>query len=81
MPNPAVLTWLVIGGVLAYVVAVDDNVYPWLVLNSKIIGIWFQRQWFLFRYNPRSFWVKWEIQRNANRIAKQLIKERENSND
>ena len=76
--NPAALTWLVVGSVLAYVVAVDDNVYPWLVLNSKLVGIWFQRQWFRVRYNPDSPWIRWSINRNADQIAKQLIKEREN---
>ena len=76
--NPAVLTWLVVGSVLTYVVVVDENVYPWLVLNSKIVGIWFQRQWFRIRYNPDSPWVRWSINRNADRIAKQLIKEKEN---
>ena len=79
--NPATLTWLVVGSVLAYVVAVDDNVYPWLVLNSKIIGIWFKRQWFKLRYNPDSPRMRWEIDRNADKIAKQLIKEREENND
>ena len=79
--NPATLTWLVVGSVLAYVVAVDENVYPGLVLNSKIVGIWFKRQWFKLRYNPDSPWVKWEIDRNADRIAKQLIKERDKTNE
>ena len=79
--NPAVFTWLIVGAVTAYVVAVDDNVYPWLVLNSKLIGIWFQRQWIKIRHNPDSPWVRWEIDRNADRIAKQLIKERDETND
>ena len=79
--NPATLTWVVVGAVLTYVVAVDENVYPWLVLNSKIVGIWFQRQWFRLRYNPDSFWVRWSIDRNADRIAKQLIQERDKTNE
>jgi hypothetical protein len=79
--NPAALTWLVVGAVTAYLVAVDDNVYPWLVLNSKIIGIWFQRQWFKIRYNPDSPWVRWQIDRTADRIAKQLIQKRDETND
>lgn len=66
---------------MAYVVAVDDNVYPWLVLNSKIAGIWFKQQWFKFRYNPDSPWVRWQIDRTADRIAKQLIKERDKTNE
>ena len=79
--NPAFLVWLVVGGVLAYVVAVDPNVYHWIELQAQVISLWFKQQWFLFRYNPRSFWVKWEIQRNANRIAKQFIQEREETNE
>ena len=81
MANPALLTWLLLGGVLAYVVAVDDNVYPWLVLNSKIIGIWFKRQWFKLRYNPDSPWMRWSIDRNSDRIAKQLLQERDKDNE
>ena len=79
--NPSVLTWLVVGGVLAYVVSVDDNVYPWLVLNSKILRIWFKRQWFKIRYNPDSPWVQWEIRRNADKIAAQFIKERDETDE
>ena len=81
MANPALLTWLLLGGVLAYVVAVDDNVYPWLVLNSKIIGIWFKRQWFKLRYNPDSPWMRWSIDRNSDLIAKQLLQERDKDNE
>ena len=79
--NPAALTWLIVGGILTYVVAVDDNVYPWLVLNSKIAGVWFKRQWFKLRYNPGSPWVRWQIDRSADRIAKQLLKERDETNE
>jgi hypothetical protein len=79
--NPAALTWLVVGSVLAYVVVVDDNVYPWLVLNSKIIGVWFKQQWFKLRYNPDSPWVRWQIDRTADRIAKQFIQKRDETND
>jgi len=78
--NPASLTWLVIGGILAYAVAVDPNVYHWVELQVKVVRIWFRRQWFLIRHNPDSPWVKFQINRNADKIAKQLIKERE-SND
>jgi hypothetical protein len=79
--NPAVLVWLVVGGVLAYVVAVDPNVYHWIELQAQVVSLWVQRKWFLFRYNPNSPWVRWEINRNANRIAKQFIKEQEETNE
>jgi hypothetical protein len=35
--NPASLTWLVVGGVLAYAVAVDPNVYHWLELQVRLL--------------------------------------------
>jgi hypothetical protein len=72
------LTWFTIGACLVYVVAIDSNVYTWLVLLSKNATIWVQRQWFRVRYNPDSPWVRWQIDRNANKIAKELTKEYEN---
>ena len=66
---------------LAYAVAVDPNVYHWIELQAKIVKIWFRRQWFLVRHNPDSPWVRWGIDRNADRIAKQLIQERDKTND
>ena len=79
--NPASLTWLVIGGVLAYAVAVDPNVYHWIELQAKVVKIWLRRQWFLIRHNPDSPWVRWSIDRNADKIAKQLIQERDKTNE
>jgi hypothetical protein len=76
--NLAALTWLTLGACLVYVVAQDPGVYEWLVLQSKLLKIWFQRQWFLIRYNPDSPWVRWEINRNARRLADEIIKENEN---
>ncbi len=35
----ATLTWFTIGACLVYVVAVDPNVYTWLVLQSKRLRI------------------------------------------
>ena len=74
----ATLTWFTIGACLIYVLAVDANVYQWLVLLSKSVSIWFQRQWFLVRHNPDSPWIRWQIDRTAHRIAKELTKEYEN---
>ena len=76
--NLAALTWLTLGACLVYIVAQDPGVYEWLVLQSKLLKIWFQRQWFLIRYNPDSPWVRWEIDRNARKLADEIIKENEN---
>ena len=71
----ATLTWVTLGAVILYMVSVDDNIAPWLVLLSKSVSIWFQKQWFKVRYNPDSPWVRWQIDRTADRIAKTLTKE------
>lgn len=74
----AALTWFVVWSCLIYVLAVDANVCPWLVLLSKTVVIWFQQQWFKIRYNPDSPWIRWQIDRTADRIAKNLTKEYQN---
>ena len=71
----ATLTYLTIVACLIYVLAVDANVSQWLVLLFRSVLIWFQRQWYKVRFNPDSPWVRWQIDRNANRIAKKLTKE------
>jgi hypothetical protein len=76
--NLATLTWVVLGACLIYLVTQDPNVYPWLVLLSKSAGIWVQRKLFLIRYNPDSPWVRWEINRNARKLADELTKEQQN---
>jgi hypothetical protein len=81
MTNPAFLIWLVVGGVLTYMVAVDENIYHWLVLQSKLVSLWFKRQWFRIRYNPDSPWVRYGLHRNAQKLAEEIIKERDETND
>jgi hypothetical protein len=76
--NLAALTWFTLGACLIYVVAQDPNVYTWLVLQSKVLNVWIQRKWFMLRYNPDSPWVRWAIDRNAKRLADEIIKENEN---
>jgi hypothetical protein len=71
----ATLTWFTIGACLVYAVAVDENVFPWLVLQSKLLKVWVERQWFRLRYNPDSPWVRFEIKRNADRLAREIQKE------
>ena len=76
--TPATFAWVTIGAILVYVVAVDANVYEWLLLQSKNVGIQMRRLWFLIRHNPDSPWVRYEIKRNADRLAKEIIKENKN---
>ena len=74
----ATLTWFAVTACVVYLVTQDDNIVPWLVLLSKSVSIWFQRQWYKVRYNPDSPWIRWQIDRNARKIAKELTKEYEN---
>ena len=73
--TPSAFAWLVVAGVITYVVAVDPNVLDWLTLQSKRFGIELRRLWFLIRHNPGSPWVRFEIKRNADRMAKEMLKE------
>ena len=73
--NIAALAWFTIGACLVYAVAVDENVFTWLVLVSKSASIWLQRQWFKVLYHPDSPWVRWQIERNANKMAKEFLKQ------
>jgi len=75
----ATLTWLTLGAVLVYAVAVDPNVYPWLVLQSRRLTVELTRRWYMVRYHPDSPWVRYEIERNSKQIAKELMKEYENN--
>ena len=72
------LTWFTIGACLVYAVAVDANVYPWLVLQTKRLKLEAERAWFRVRYHPDSPWVRYEIKRNADRLAEEFLKENEN---
>lgn len=76
--NVATLTWFTIGACLIYIVVQDANVFDWLVLQSKNVSLWFQRLWFRIRYHPDSPWVRFEIKRNADRLAREFLKENKN---
>jgi hypothetical protein len=76
--NLATLTWFTIGACLVYAVAVDENVFPWLVLQVKLLKVWAERQWFRLRYNPDSPWVRYEIKRNSEKLAREIMKEIKN---
>jgi hypothetical protein len=73
--NIAALTWFTIGACLVYIVVQDANVFEGLVLASKTVNIWLQRQWFKVRYHPDSPWVRYEIKRNSERMAEEFIKQ------
>jgi hypothetical protein len=67
--------WLTIGGILLFVVLEDPKIFQWLVLVSKIANLWIERQWFKIKNHPDTPWVQYQIKRNADKIAKQLMEE------
>lgn len=71
----ATLTWFTIGACLVYIVAVDANAWTWIVLQSKRFRVEVERAWFRVRYHPDSPWVRYEVERNANRLANEILKE------
>lgn len=75
------LVWLTLFSFLAYAIAQDANIYDWLVMKVKLGGIFFARIYYLVRFHPRSPWVRFEIHRNAQRIAKELTREMESKHD
>lgn len=75
--TPSLLVWLTLGAFLVYIVSQDANVYDWLVLKSRHFWVWFQRQWFRIRHHPDSPLVRFEIKRNSERLAREILKENE----
>ena len=73
--NIAALAWFTIGACLVYAVAVDENVFTALVLASRGITIWIQRQWFKVRFHPDSPWIQYEIKRNSEKLAEEFLKQ------
>jgi hypothetical protein len=67
--------WLTIGGILLFVVLEDPKIFQWLVLVSKIVNLWIERQWFKIKNHPDTPWVRYAIKRNADKISKQLMDE------
>ena len=78
--NSSSVAWLTLAACLAYVVAIDANVLTALHLLVRVAKVWLQRQWFLVRYNPGSPWVRYAIDQNSKKLAKQLMKEIEDNN-
>jgi hypothetical protein len=69
MLNPYVL---VFAAAVAYVFAVDDNVAPFLVLQSKRLGLTARRAIWMVRMHPRAPWTRYSTNRRAWRIAEEL---------
>ena len=75
MDNLAFLTWLTLGFCLVYIIAVDPNVYPWLLLQRDRLKLELEKAWFRVRYHPDSPWIRYAIRKNADRLATEMLKD------
>lgn len=71
MLNPYI--WLTCA-VIAYVFISDENVAPYLVLQTKRLGLSVQRAIWMIRMHPEAPWTRIAINRRAWRIAEELQK-------
>lgn len=69
MINPYILIAM---AALAYAIAVDDNVAPFLVLQAKRLGLFAQKAIWIARYHPDTPWARWEMDRRAWRLSEEL---------
>lgn len=69
MINPYIL---IATAALAYAIAVDDNVAPFLVLQTKRLGLSVQRAYWMIRLHPDAPWTRYAINRRAWRLAEEL---------
>ena len=69
MLNPSIILVL---AVLTYVVAVDENVAPYLILQTKRLGLNAQRAIWMIRMHPDAPWTRYAINRRAWRLAEEM---------
>ena len=69
MLNPYVL---VACAFVAYAIAVDDNVAPFILLQFKRLGLNAQRAIWMIRMHPDAPWTRIAINRRAWRLAEEM---------
>ena len=73
--NPALILWLTLIGFLAYVFTVEPLFFDYLMIQVLRLTVFFHRCWVMFLIHPDSPWVQYQLTRNSNRIATQLLDE------
>ena len=73
--NPAVIFWTTLVGVLAYVLAVEPLFFNYMLLQVARFSQHIERQWVKMKIHPDSPWVRYQINRNADKIATKLQNE------
>ena len=73
--NPAVIFWTTLVGVLAYVLAVEPLFFQYILLQVLRLTTFISRCWVMIMIHPDSPWVQYQIRKNADQIATQLLNE------
>jgi hypothetical protein len=66
---------LIVLGIIAYIMILDENVGVYLTLIFKIIGINIKRFYWMIQYHPNNFITTWIQNRKYDQIAKELQQE------
>lgn len=65
---------MVVIAIFAYIIASDDNVAPFIVLQIKRLGLSARRAVWMAQNHPNAPWVRYAINRRAWRLAEELRK-------
>lgn len=75
--NPVQTSLLIIFGILAYIIIIDENVATYLTLIFKIMKVNTERMAWMIRFHPNNFVTTWIQNRKYDQIARELQKEYE----
>lgn len=73
--TPLQSTLLLIFGILAYMIIVDENVGKFILIWIGIIRVNTERFFWMVKYHPNNFVTTWAQNRKYDKIAKELEKE------
>jgi hypothetical protein len=65
---------MVVIAIFVYLLASDDNVAPFIVLQTKRLGLSARRAIWMAQNHPNAPWVRYAINRRAWRLAEELRK-------
>lgn len=74
-------TFLIIFGIIGYMMVVDKNVSDYIILLTKIIKLNVERLYWTIRLHPNNFVTTWISNRKYDKIAKQMHKEFQDRSD
>lgn len=67
--------YLILFAAIVYLIATDNSIASAIVLYSKIIRVWYEKEkWWIF-HNPANPLIKYMMWRRSLKLAKELEKE------